>query len=73
MYVYTHKSGRSVRWRTMTDEIAKRAADAGWATGFAVWWTLHVAQINEGVQLIIGLLTIVSLIAAIRFHWKNTK
>jgi hypothetical protein len=55
----------------VSDEIAKRAADAGWVTGFIVWWTLHVTEINEGIQLVIGLLTIVSLIAAIRFHWKK--
>ena len=55
----------------MDDDVAQKAADAGWITGLFVWITSHVAQINGVLQFIILLLTIISLLAAIRYHWKN--
>ena len=57
----------------MDDDVAQKAADAGWITGLFVWITSHVAQINGVLQFIILLLTIISLLAAIRYHWKNAK
>lgn len=57
----------------MSSAASQKFADAGWVGGLIVWYLSHIAQINSFLQHIILLLTVVSLVAAIRYHWKNTK
>lgn len=52
---------------------SQKLADAGWIGGLVVWYGSHIAQINEVLQHIILLLTIVSLLLAMRYHWKKAK
>lgn len=52
---------------------SQKAADMGWIGGLIVWYGSHIAQINEVLQHVILLLTVASLILAMRYHWKKAK
>jgi hypothetical protein len=55
----------------MSSSVSSKIADGGWITGLVVWYVSHIAQINEVLQHVILILTAVSLLAAIRYHWKK--
>jgi hypothetical protein len=47
---------------------AVKAADAAPIIGTGSWLVLHAVQINEIIQIIVGVLTAISLCVAIWYH-----
>jgi len=55
----------------MSNTTSAKIADGGWIAGAAVWYVSHIAQINEVLQHVILILTVISLVAAIRYHTRK--